>query len=269
MIVRGASIPGDEPPGQDRWTATSHGVIVLDGASAFSPATPTAGAYVDALLPALARALEGPADLRTALAHVISEVQLSIPTAEQGAGPSATVLILHEVEESLDLLVLGDSTAVIGLHEGHTERWTDRRITSVAPDIRSQYRTALRAGSGYNSAHQDRLRAIQRAEHRARNTPNGYWIAEASPVAAHHALVRRYRSADIAWCVLATDGAQRGLDHHHVEWADLHKASTVDLQVCLADLHRWETYVDPDGRQLPRAKRHDDKTLVVWVPDQS
>jgi hypothetical protein len=33
--------------------------------------------------------------------------------------------------------------------------------------------------------------------------------------------VRTYPPTDIEWCVLAIDGAQRGLDHHHADWTAL------------------------------------------------
>lgn len=35
------------------------------------------------------------------------------------------------------------------------------------------------------------------------------------------------------------------------------------LNRLLSECHRWEAEDDPDGRLLPRAKRHDDKALVV------
>jgi len=61
----------------------------------------------------------------------------------------------------------------------------------------------------------------------------------------------------------ATDGAvdvlqHLGLDNWPAIAADPTQASRL--------LHRasvWEAYADPDGHQLPRAKRHDDKTLAV------
>jgi serine/threonine protein phosphatase PrpC len=267
VIVRGASIPGGDLPGQDRWIATSRGVIVLDGASAFDPAAPAADHYVDALLATLAETFDSPTDLPTILSVAIARVRWQL-NAEPGGGPSSTVLLLREVGEWLELLVLGDSTAVVGRRGGLTERWTDQRIADVAVDLRDQYRHELRAGRGYGSAHRERLREIQRAERAVRNTAGGYWIAEADHGAAQHAIVRRYPRPDVNWCVLATDGAQRGLDHRRTDWADLPKASAAELRSHLDDLQSWEADADPDGSQLPRAKRHDDKTVVTWTNDQ-
>ena len=78
-------------------------------------------------------------------------------------------------------------------------------------------------------------------------------------------ITRQYPRDAVSWCVLATDGAQRDLDHLNVPWASLTAAaSDADLQRTLDDLHRWESESDPHGALLPRSKRHDDKTLVVW-----
>jgi hypothetical protein len=266
MRIRGASQPGGDPPGQDRWTSTSRGAVVLDGASAFDPAAPAADHYVDVLLAALAETLDRPADLRAILGDAIALVahQLNITP---GGGPSSTVLLLREAGEWLELLVLGDSTAVIGLRDGLIERWTDQRIAGVAADLRARYRDDLRAGQGYNSAHRELLSEIQRVERAARNTDTGYWIAEADDDAGRHAIVHRYPRTDIDWCVLATDGAQHGFDHHDIDWAALHKASAPELSDLLGSLQRWEADADPDGLQLPRAKRHDDKTVVTWSND--
>ncbi len=49
-----------------------------------------------------------------------------------------------------------------------------------------------------------------------------------------------------------------GLDNWPAIAADPTQASRL-----LRRASAWEAYADPDGRQLPRAKRHDDKTLAV------
>ncbi len=263
-IVRGASRPGAAPPGQDRWTVTRTGVVVLDGASAFDPDAAPADTYVDALLPALAERLDTDADLAKALRDAIAEIAERLHLIP-GAGPSSTALLLRERGTIIELLVLGDSTIVVGFRDGHTERITDVRMSGIAPDERRAYHELLRHGHGYGPEHRQRLMQIQKAERAARNTSDGYWIAETDPAAAAHALRRSYPSADIAWCVLATDGAQRGLDHHHTDWAVLPGESAGQLRERLDALQRWEHDHDPDGAELPRAKRHDDKTLVTSV----
>jgi len=242
---------------------TRRGVIVLDGASAFDPAAPSADQYVDALLAALSSRLDTPTDLTTVLRDAISTTSRQLGLTP-GDGPSSTVVLLRESGQWLELAVLGDSTALIGLRDGRTERLTDDRMSAVAARLRTGYRDRLRNGSGYDATHKEQLRQIQRAERAARNTDDGYWIAEADAGAADHAIIRRYPRHQVAWCVLATDGAQRGFDHHGLDWASLADATEDELRRRLADLHQWEAEADPDGVHLPRAKRHDDKTVVAW-----
>jgi hypothetical protein len=266
MRVRGASRAGGEPPGQDRWAATERAVIVLDGASAFDPSAPRADQYVDGFLDELRATVDSSASLPTILRDAIGRVSARLRLAP-GGGPSSTILILREAGEWLEIAVLGDSTAVLGFRDGGTERITDDRISDVAVEQRRTYRGRLRDGLGYDATHRALLTDIQRAERASRNRCGGYWIAEADPAAADNAVVRRYRRAALAWCVLATDGAQRVIDHLHLDWAVLPKATQAGLDAILDDLQAWEAQQDSNASQLPRAKRHDDKTIVTWSSD--
>ena len=262
--VAGAMLPGERAPGQDRWTTAGPAVAVLDGASAFDSAAPPADTYVSDLCATLAASLRAGSDARGALRAAIAEVahRLNVPA---GSGASSTVLILRQADDHVEVTALGDSTAVIGMRDGSVERVTDDRLSHVAPQLRARYRDRLRAGHGFDSTHRAILGEIQRAERASRNSPAGYWIAEADPAAADHVITRRYPASDVAWCMLATDGAQRPYDHRNGDWAAL-PVDADSLRRKLEELQRWEGERDPDGRLLPRAKRHDDKTLVVWRP---
>jgi hypothetical protein len=262
--VAGAILPGEQAPGQDRWTTAGLAVVVLDGASAFDPPAPPADAYVSDLCATLAASLRAGSDTRSAPRASIAEVadRLHVPA---GSGASSTALILRNADDHVEVTALGDSTAVIGMRDGRVERITDDRLAHVAPELRAQYRDRLRAGHGFDSTHRAILSEIQRAERASRNTPAGYWIAEADPAAADHVITRRYPASDVSWCVLATNGAQRPYDHRNGDWAAL-PADADPLRRHLEELQRREDERDPDGRLLPRAKRHDDKTVVVWRP---
>lgn len=264
MNVRGACRAGGTPPGQDRWAATDRSVIVLDGASAFDRGSPPADRYVDALLAALVEQIDTLADLVAVLSHAIAKAAAEV-NAVPGVGPSSTVALIRTGAEWFDAVVLGDSTIVLGFRDGTTERLTDERMSRVATGDREAYRTRLQNGAGYDERHREILGNVQAAERDARNRDGGYWIAEADPDAGTHALTRRYPLSAVRWCVLATDGAQRGFDHSGVDWTELPQATTEVLAHRLDELHEWESEHDPDGARLPRAKRHDDKTVATWT----
>lgn len=42
--------------------------------------------------------------------------------------------------------------------------------------------------------------------------------------------------------------------------------TSTGLHDLLVACHRWETVEDPDGRKLPRAKHHEDKTIASVNP---
>ncbi|MEU6137340.1 hypothetical protein [Nocardioides sp. NPDC047086] len=250
-----------EPPsGDDRAFVTSNAVIVLDGASAFSERDVPASTYADQLGAALARLIEGSDEpLPHLLAEAISETVTALGITPGGRAPSSTVAIARRRHDaSLDLLVLGDSQIAI---PGRVIR--DDRLGVIANDVRVAYRARLEAGYGYDDEHRRLLAALQDEQLRHRNRPGGYWIAEADPIAAEHAITCRVMQDPNLWCVLATDGAYRPMEHLRIDnWPTIATADSRELESVLQRCQDWES-TDPHGRQLPRAKRHDDKTLMI------
>jgi hypothetical protein len=261
LIVSAASLPGGEPPGQDRWGTTSRSVVVLDGATSYSPEAPPADEYVDVLLDALLRRVDD-GDLREQLGAALAETVERLGLTPRAA-PSSTVLILRVGDELVEVAALGDSTAVIGLQDGTMARVSDDRLGAIAVEQRVEYRRALEHGEGYGEAHRTRLRELQRSERPSRNRTGGYWIAEADPAAADELVVRTFPLPTVRWVVLTTDGVQKHLDRLDA-WSDAARLRDEDLGALVHDAQTWETETDPDGRRLPRSKRHDDKTVVVW-----
>ncbi|MFG1791569.1 PP2C family serine/threonine-protein phosphatase [Nocardia sp. NPDC049149] len=253
--------------GDDRVLVAANGVVLLDGATAFDPDMPSASAYVDVLAEELNRRLDSSQDLRTVLSDAIAA------TAEQlrlqpGQAPSSTVSILRLNRGNTEVLVLGDSPVVIGRHNSH-DLIADTRMAELNLPESEQYRTRLASGSGYDEHHYSLLRSLQRRQRGHRNQPGGYWIAEADPSAADHAIVANYRLHEIDWVVLATDGASTPLGPLNVSWADVAQMNASSLARLLARCQKWEAEDDPCGRLQPRSKRHDDKSIVVARPDSS
>ncbi|MFC0063003.1 PP2C family serine/threonine-protein phosphatase [Umezawaea endophytica] len=241
---------------------------MLDGASSFGPAIVQADEYVDPLSRQLARLLQSDDRslvdvLREAIRSVASSLQL-----KAGQAPSSTVLLTRVLGERFEVLVLGDSTAIVHTRTGGEIRTTDPRLSDIATDLREQYRQRLKTGAGYDGDHRAILRQLQAQELGERNTPGGYWIAEADERAASNAIVQSFALSDVDWCVLATDGAQRTIDHLGIQWGDVAGMDEPALADLLAMLHRWEAEEDPNGADLPRPKRHDDKVVVTWSPPE-
>ena len=67
-----------------------------------------------------------------------------------------------------------------------------------------------------------------------------------------------------SWAVVASDGAANTMRHLGLDkWTTLSRADDAELHSLLERCRQWEAEADPDGRDLPRSKRHDDKTAVV------
>ncbi|MGW4330277.1 hypothetical protein ACWEKR_30860 [Nocardia sp. NPDC004573] len=152
---------------------------------------------------------------------------------------------------------------VIGSLDDSYKVLVDERLTELNLPESERYRSRLKAGTGYDDEHRAILSQLQHAERIHRNQPGGYWIAEADPAAANHAMIAQFPRQSVSWAALATDGAAESLVPLGISWPQIAHMSENELSNALARCHQWETVSDPDGQHHPRAKRHDDKTLVV------
>lgn len=264
MNVRSATRSGDGA-NADRIIVGPHLVIVLDGASSFEPTDVDPGTYADALGASIANHLYRLPDatVTKAVADGIDETRAKLHLSP-GASPSSTVSVLRTRGDVVDLYVLGDSPMYFSTSDGQSHRLIDDRLERLPIPERAQYRRALRDGTGYGPELRRTLAALQRAQRAVRNTHCGYWIAETNPDAARHGITVTVPAGDVSWAVLATDGAADIINYLGApKWSEISKYDNSALNDLLACLHRWEAIDDPNGIRLPRAKRHDDKTLVA------
>lgn len=249
----------------DRVFVTEHAVIVLDGASAHEPVDVDPATYAHLLGETIAEQLDH--STTADLAHVVSigirraAARLHL-TAGASTSPSSTVSILRTRGDRADLYVLGDSPIYYG-NSTRTDHLVDERLSALAVPERARYVSQLVAGQGYDNHHHEALVALQREQSRHRNVPGGYWIAAADPIAASHAATMTLDPALATWAILATDGAADLIEHTGQPWPEIAKSDAGQLSDLLRRLHDWEATTDPDGRLLPRAKRHDDKTVAA------
>jgi hypothetical protein len=248
---------------EDRLVVTDDAVIVLDGATAHDPDMPSAGAYVDHLSSELARSIDDPSPLTSILEQSIARTATALGIAPGAAAPSSTVVLVRIEPEAVDAIVLGDSSVIVGLSSGAVQVLTDDRLSKLRLPEADLYRRLLADGQGYGGRHRKVLQELQVAERARRNQQDGYWIAEADPHAANHALHVRYPLREVAWVIAATDGAFDLIPTLGVTWHEVADMSTPQLDQLLRDVQTWEAETDPDGLALPRAKRHDDKTVAV------
>ncbi|MCU1526584.1 MAG: hypothetical protein JWP75_347 [Frondihabitans sp.] len=263
MQVHVAQLAGGDN-NADRVFVTDRAVIVLDGATAFEPVDVDPGTYADTLGATIADQLDHQPDLDLsgAVAEAIRSTTANLHLNSE-ASPSCTVAILRAGHGAADLYVLGDSPIYYGT-DRTTNRFGDDRLAALPLAERTRYVEALRSGAGYDECHRATLADLQRVQRCYRNRADGYWIAETDPTAADHGLTAVIPAGRIAWAVLATDGAADLVDHRgRPEWSDVAQLDHGGLTGLLRRLHEWESTDDPQGRLLPRAKRHDDKTLAT------
>ncbi|MCX5103656.1 protein phosphatase 2C domain-containing protein [Streptomyces sp. NBC_00439] len=268
--VSTGELPGGNRPSEDRIHQAPAAVVVLDGVSTVSDDEPRGGWYAQTLGEHLTAGLtdEPDADLRhlleTALAAMVHDHDL-VP----GASPAATVSIVRHHGDRIDTLVLADSPVAAFTTSGQVHQVHDDRLARLVADRpeRAAYRAALRSGRGFqNPEHRALLQQLRAHQllHVNRDVPGGYWVAEAIPEAARHAVVRSWPAADIADILVMTDGASSGVEDYglYSNWEEMaHACRTQGPGNVVRSIHEAEAE-DPDGQRWPRYKRHDDKALA-------
>lgn len=261
MRVATAQLPAIEDS-DDKVFTTPDSVIMLDGASAFVPVPVPASTYADRLGRHLRDRLTArpDADLTTALSDAISDTARTLDLHE-GESPSSTVTIARRSGDVLDLAMLGDNLVILP-----NEVLTDERMDALDLAPRRKYRERLAAGNGYDDEHRAILQELQTQQAQHRNRDGGYWIAETNPEAGAQAITAQRPISTAPWAILATDGAYNTMHHLALtDWPTLAHAPNDQLATILARCRAWEGETDPQARQLPRAKRHDDKSLAVMT----
>jgi hypothetical protein len=239
----GVGSDGKPRPTEDRVVVLDNAVLLLDGATSPSPHLPPGGWYAELLAGQLADELKARPDgaLQESLAEAITAVA-GAHGLHPGAAPSSTVAMLRWTAETVDALVLADSPIVAFGQTGYA-LLADERLASLR-----------RAGMLNTNAE---VRAL-------RNTERGFWVAEADPAAATHALCRSWPVATLDAVILASDGVAVGVDDYRLfDWPEaLELARSQGLPATLEAVRAAERE-DPDGQTWPRAKRHDDQSLIL------
>lgn len=271
VTVETATLRGAGRTNQDAVIVSDRAVAVLDGATSWLPQAPDrdGGWYSRRLAALLLPTLDTDRPLVDLLGDAIAQMADTYGLTA-GHGPESTVTVSRWDADSVELLVLGDSPAVVELVDEQPAYLLDDRLQRVGADARAAYREHLRAGHGYGPDLNELLAQLQRDEFAGQNDPGGYWIAASNPDAARHALTRSWPIAAIRSVTLLSDGAAAGVDEYRqpATWqealTDLHRHGPARF---IADVHTAEAS-DSDGRRWPRAKRHDDKTIAVVRPQQ-
>lgn len=259
----GVGLDGQPRPSEDVVVVLPNAVVLLDGATSLLPGQKSGGWYASLLAGHLAGRLTGYpsmdlADLLAAAIQAVARENGLIP----GESPSSTVALVRWSNDIIEGLVLADSPVVAVTAAGPSVL-ADERLTRV-PRTGPGYRARLREGGGYGGDHLDALRTSATSVGRLRNTEGGFWVAEADPDAAYHAVRATWPRAETRQALLASDGVSCGVDDYDLfDWAGVVDLVDAKGPQAVLDAVRAAEESDPDGSRWPRPKPHDDQALVV------
>jgi Protein phosphatase 2C len=266
VLVSFASEPGSKgQPNEDFVAAAPDMIVLLDGAG--TPDGLDSGCvhgvpwFTRQLGTMLLRTYKGPT-LAGCLAYSIDQVadgHKDVCDLAHPGTPSATVIMVRIKDGILDYLVLADSVLLLRLADDQIRVLTDDREAITGQSLRREM-DALPAGTAeHRVAHREYVRAMRAY----RNRDHGFWVADAQPTAAAHALTGSVNLADLRDLALLSDGASRladrfGLLSHRAVMDLLRDRGPSEL---IAQTRAAEAS-DPSGNHWPRGKATDDATAV-------
>ncbi|WP_416971649.1 hypothetical protein [Streptomyces sp. 4F14] len=273
MQITTGELSGGGRPSEDRILVNTDStlVVVLDGVSTLTDETPRGAWYAQTLGEEIlsvherARHLDLRDTLHEALTTVAGEHDL-VP----GASPAATVAIVRHRphDHMVDALVLCDTPVAVEQHDGFDVLRDERleALVRLSPDRPVMF-DQLHAGQGFRSSgHRQVVRRLRDHQMQHINRPGDpltYWVAEATPQAAHQAVVRSWPVSDIKRMWVMTDGALAGIEPYGLwTWEAFADAcTTLGPQQVVETIDAYERN-DADGIKHPRYKIADDKALA-------
>jgi hypothetical protein len=265
-----ATTAASAAPNEDFFAVTPSVVVLLDGAGI--PAGVESGCvhgvawFVRQLGTQLVEllAVESHRPLTEALDQAIRKVAAmhgDTCDPEHAGSPSATVAMLRGHSDAVDYLVLADSSIVLELTtQDDLVVVTDDREAHVA----ETHRRALHAQATGSVLQKQRLAELATELQHYRNRADGFWVADANPEAAKHALTGTVPRADLYRAAVMSDGATRIADRFHLlSWREaldlMERQGPGGLLRAVRDAERQ----DPEGQRWPRGKHHDDATAIL------
>jgi hypothetical protein len=244
---------------QDKIFATENAVILLDGATDPDASEKDGGWIADEIGQHVTRSLtDNPSlDLIHAVAAAIRDTtERHHLVAERS--PSTTVTVARWSDTVIDVLVLGDSPAIVGYRNGKVDAVQDLRLAELPG------RERFGPPPTEASAAIDRTRQLIKYERSMRNRADGYWIAATDPRAAHHAITRTIPRRDCAALLLMTDGVADGINRYGEprSWSEALRVAATDVTKLVMLVHAIEE-TDIDRSRWPRSKVHDDKAAAL------
>lgn len=220
---------------EDRIRVLPNAVVVLDGVTSRTrPPDRNGGWYATKLADELARLITATDPLTDVLAQAIANLAAEHDLVP-GDSPSSTAAIVRWNDETIDALVLCDTPVVAFGQTTHVV--DDTRLEDlrpVSPDILA-----------------------------CKNRPDGWWVAEAEPVAAHQARTASWPRSEIKSVIALTDGVSCGVSEYGLfSWEDL---AEMPLGEAL-DRIREAELGDSEHKRWPRFKTHDDQAIARLTP---
>jgi hypothetical protein len=203
--------------------------------------------------------------LRECLSAAISrtaEAHSPICDLSHSRTPQATVVAARWDEETVEHLVLSDSTLLVEHPDGTVTPVLDSRLDELPPHIgtlRGRVRSLPESSPERAAARTEFVRAVEEL----RNAEGGFYTAAGDPSVASLAVTGSTPRREVRALLALTDGAARWTHTFALgDWAQLLALVRKEGAAGLVARVREAERADPNGAAHPRGKTHDDASAV-------
>ena len=255
----------DAGTNEDFVAASASVVVVLDGASA-PPGVETGcvhgtlwfvrrlgAALLDVLSTQTEQALVD--NLAQAIVNV-NALHINVCDLGHPGNPSAAIAIVREQQETIEFLLLGDTTVLLDESAG-VRVVTDDWLQKVAGGEQAAQQQAT--GSATQGS-----RSAAVAGPTGYGRQDGFWRVSSNPDAVDYAVTGTIRRPGLRRAAALSKGATRLADRFGLmDWPSFLDLLDKRGPETLIDRLRDAERSDPDGQRWPRGEAHDDATAVV------
>ena len=181
--------------------------------------------------------------------------------------PSATLSIVRQYDEKIEIVSLGDSTIAVEKNDGTIDIYEDEKIQELDNNVLEEMlKIASKKKIHVKEARKEtKINELIIKNRMKKNTKDGYWILDIDFETLEHLKIGNYDSSEISKIVLHSDG----MDYKLLEYNN-HKEFIKDLNyenvIEKCKEIRKQQDIDKDCDKYPRISEKDDLTVGFFYP---
>lgn len=190
-------------------------------------------------------------------------------TLQEYEKPSASLSLIREKKNKLEIFQLGDAPIIVGEKNGKITKYTDEKHAEL-DDYVLKRMGELSKQNNIDVSDARKLPEIENMlikNRNLKNTENGYWILDTNIEGVDHATLFEVPKENIDMIIIMSDGFDISmLGLNEIEFYNLLKTNSKKVQEYYNEIKN-EIKNDPKFNKYPRFKNRDDASFIAFKAD--